>query len=47
MVLRRRGTEKWELVNDERSTGWNHIGRWNDVDECSSRLDESAIAAFV
>src|SRR5262249_28525440 len=37
---------QWELVNDDKSTGWNRIDRWNDVDECDSRVDESAIAAI-
>jgi hypothetical protein len=34
------------LVNDDSSTGWNRIGRWNDGDECDSGFDEGAIAAI-
>jgi hypothetical protein len=44
--FRRRGTDKLELVNDERSTGWNRIGPRNDGGECNSRFDEGATATF-
>jgi hypothetical protein len=39
-------TDKWELVNDDTSTGPDRIGRRDDVDECSSRFDEGGIAAL-
>jgi len=40
-----RDEEKWELVNDKRSTGEHRIRRWHNVDECDSRSGGGATAA--
>jgi rhodanese-related sulfurtransferase len=44
--FRGRSTDNGSRSNDERSTGWNRIGRWTHGDECNSRFDEGATAAF-